>query len=62
MATEAARLENKEPACLEKSLHLRLARLRIRQFDPIVEAAELSDHFGLRLCFDCLVTAGPRSS
>ena len=31
---------------LEKSLRLCLAELRIRRFDPIAEASELSDHSG----------------
>jgi hypothetical protein len=45
-----------------KSLRLCLARLRVRWFDPIAEPADLPDHSCRALCFDCLVTAGPRSS
>ena len=32
------------PSRLEKSLHLCLAGLRIRRFDPIAEVSELPDH------------------
>ena len=45
-----------------KSLRLCLARLRIWWFDPKPRLRSWRIILAVRFCFDCLVTAGPRSS
>src|SRR5437879_10260159 len=60
-----ARLSPLRSNRVEKSLHLRLAGLRIRWFDPIAEASELPKHprsAELLRSFGDRWAAGPRSS